>query len=1103
MSKQRAEVVEWLNALFDHLILPSETSEEDLRACLIDGTILCGILNKLSPSSITKVNSRSGSFGADESCLSAYERSENIKSFLSAVDVLGLPKFEPSHLEQGPITTVVDCLLTLKDHFTHEGKCEDLSQKGWVLPEAETCVVGDARQGDQSQRRNYSSLRNDRRRSYSDLQFENILRSPVMSEPTSAWLHHVGQKFHEVFQLNQSHSDLSSARSLGMMNLNSLDNAPTQSLLSLVSAILGEKQNGEIPPRVEILLRKVMQEIERRLSTQGEHIKKLKNSLREVLSREERLVSRASVLETLASGSNEEIQIVTDQLQKIKAEKVKIEEERKLGEKDLLRLMKEKDGVESAISTLKQELKATRKKYEEQCTQLETQGREAQVKLQERLKEVEEQLTESRKRVEELEAFSESKIQRWNKKEISYEKFLACQLQALQEMKLSSKSAKQEILIAKKSWREEFINLGGKLKGLASAAEKYHVVLEENRKLYNEVQDLKGNIRVYCRVRPFLPGQVEKQTTVEYIGENGELLIVNRSKQGRDGQRMFKFNKVFGPTATQEEIFLDTRPLVRSVLDGYNVCIFAYGQTGSGKTFTMTGPDMSSEEHWGVNYRALNDLFHISRSRKDTYVYEVGAQMVEIYNEQVRDLLINDGSQKRYPSAGHSFYYLYVVNIVNFDLHTLGIWTTSQPNGLAVPDASMHTVESTADVIELMQIGLMNRAIGATALNERSSRSHSVLTVHVRGLDLKTGAALRGSLHLVDLAGSERVDRSEATGDRLKEAQHINKSLSALGDVISALAQKSSHVPYRNSKLTQILQSSLGGQAKTLMFVQLNPDVESYSETISTLKFAERVSGVELGAAKSSKESKDIRDLMEQVVSLKEVLARKDAEIERLQTLRDLKFQPLDPYLTGDKRSMSTGKLTLSPGRPSIGAGLHKNRKAGSGRPVGPLDSVKAASDIDNCSEYSDRNSEAGSQQSLEDFKHLKDFDGQAKYDTGGEREQSVRTGDVDLLGFGEADSEERLSDISDGGLSMGTETDGSISSVVEFTLFPDASKPVDNSEKRLKVPSRVPRPPMKPGQTASARVPSKLSTKNASSSRRASTDQAHSSSSKSSKRWQ
>ena len=140
-----------------------------------------------------------------------------------------------------------------------------------------------------------------------------------------------------------------------------------------------------------------------------------------------------------------------------------------------------------------------------------------------------------------------------------------------------------------------------------------------------------------------------------------------------------------------------------------------------------------------------------------------------------------------------------------------------------------------------------------------------MLTVHVRGVDLETNAILRGNLHLVDLAGSERVDRSEATGERLKEAQHINKSLSALGDVIFALSQKSQHVPYRNNKLTQVLQTSLGGQAKTLMFVQLNPDVDSFSESISTLKFAQRVSGVELGAARSNKDARGVRDLMDQV----------------------------------------------------------------------------------------------------------------------------------------------------------------------------------------------------------------------------------------------
>lgn len=165
----------------------------------------------------------------------------------------------------------------------------------------------------------------------------------------------------------------------------------------------------------------------------------------------------------------------------------------------------------------------------------------------------------------------------------------------------------------------------------------------------------------------------------------------------------------------------------------------------------------------------------------------------------------------------------------------------------------------------------------------------SVLTVHVQGKELASGSILRGCLHLVDLAGSERVEKSEAVGERLKEAQHINKSLSALGDVISALAQKSSHVPYRNSKLTQVLQDSLGkiicslwfvffcsiilssmklcagGQAKTLMFVHINPEVNAVGETISTLKFAQRVASIELGAARSNKETGEIRDLKDEV----------------------------------------------------------------------------------------------------------------------------------------------------------------------------------------------------------------------------------------------
>ncbi|XP_074588058.1 kinesin-like protein KIN-14P, partial [Curcuma longa] len=239
--------------------------------------------------------------------------------------------------------------------------------------------------------------------------------------------------------------------------------------------------------------------------------------------------------------------------------------------------------------------------------------------------------------------------------------------------------------------------------------------------------------------------------------------------------------------------------------------------------------------------------------RKDTICYEISVQMIEIYNEQVRDLL-NDGPQKK-----------------------LDIRNSSQ-TGMAVPDANVVPVTSTEEVIELMNLGQRNRAVCSTSMNERSSRSHSCLTIHVHGRELASGSVLRGCLHLVDLAGSERVNKSEVKGDRLKEAQHINKSLAALGDVISALAQKNSHVPYRNSKLTQLLQDSLGGLAKTLMFVHISPEVDALSETLSTLKFAERVATIELGAAKMNKDNGELKELRQQVASLRVALAKKEEE---------------------------------------------------------------------------------------------------------------------------------------------------------------------------------------------------------------------------------
>ncbi|PKA57718.1 Kinesin-4 [Apostasia shenzhenica] len=354
---------------------------------------------------------------------------------------------------------------------------------------------------------------------------------------------------------------------------------------------------------------------------------------------------------------------------------------------------------------------------------------------------------------------------------------------------LKTTRAAMHILQAKSS--EELQLIGNYMQNLANANSSYHKVLEENRRLYNQVQDLK------------------------------------------------------------EEVFLDTEPLIRSVLDGYNVCIFAYGQTGSGKTYTMTGPKDLNQHSMGVNYRALSDLFNLAKQRRDMFTYEISVQVIEIYNDQVRDLLVK-------------------------------IRNSSQ-NGVNVPSANMVSVSSFADVIELMNMGQKNRVVGTTALNDRSSRSHSCLTIHVHGRELATGSILRGCMHLVDLAGSERVGKSDVTGERLKEAQHINRSLSALGDVISALAQKSPHVPYRNSKLTQLLQDSLGGQAKTLMFVHISPELDALGETISTLKFAKRVSTIELGAARLNKESGEAKELKEQIAGLKAALSRRERESERFQ----------------------------------------------------------------------------------------------------------------------------------------------------------------------------------------------------------------------------
>ncbi|KAJ7973303.1 Kinesin-like protein [Quillaja saponaria] len=633
-----------------------------------------------------------------------------------------------------------------------------------------------------------------------------------------------------ICSLNEKSVDsLSSNQSLYSDNGHDLNEAgSSRSLNTLVHQLLANKKQEEIPIIVESILCKVMEEFEHRLESQNNLVK---------TTTEDKAISAEdnSVSETFSDDEGVKVKTTTEN--------------------------KTTSGKDNSVS--------------ETFSDDEEMEEKAAVQLKKE---------ESHDQKENSREGSRSHL-------LKQQELVEQQQRDIKELKNTLHHTKTGMQYLQIKYQEEFSNLGKKLRSLAYAASGYRRVLEENRTLYNQVQDLKGNIRVYCRVRPFLPGQSNHFSTVSHIDE-GNITITAPSKYGKEGRKSFSFNRVFSSSATQEEVFSDTRPLIRSVLDGYNVCIFAYGQTGSGKTYTMSGPNDLTEESVGVNYRALGDLFFLSEQRKDTIHYDISVQMLEIYNEQVRDLLVTDGVNKR-----------------------LDIRNSSQ-NGINVPDANLVSVSSTSDVMHLMNLGQKNRAVSSTAMNDRSSRSHSCLTVHVQGKDLTSRNTLRGCMHLVDLAGSERVDKSEVTGDRLKEAQHINKSLSALGDVISSLAQKNTHVPYRNSKLTQLLQDSLGGQAKTLMFVHISPESDALGETISTLKFAERVSNVELGAARVNKDSADVKELKEQIASLKAALAKKEGEREHSQY--SLSSSP-ERSRTKSSGSSSCGSSPLLLRRRSIG----------------------------------------------------------------------------------------------------------------------------------------------------------------------------------------
>lgn len=350
---------------------------------------------------------------------------------------------------------------------------------------------------------------------------------------------------------------------------------------------------------------------------------------------------------------------------------------------------------------------------------------------------------------------------------------------------------------------------------------KFLAGMEDRKRLHNLVLDLKGNIRVFVRVRPInskeQTHEPKGEATVDYKDDQG-IGIYDSSHSRR---KWFEFDQVFTPTARQVVVFEEASPLATSVLDGYKVCIFAYGQTGSGKTHTMGGPP----DDPGLNTRVLKELFAIREQRQSTHEITFCVSITEIYNEVIRDLLA--------PSAKK----------LDVKLNSDGT--------CEVPGLHAEPVSTLADVMKCIDESAKNRATATTEMNDQSSRSHSIVTIKttcaMKGSD--TGTYL-GKIHLIDLAGSENVGKSGVTGQGMKEAQNINKSLSSLGDVIQSLVAKNPHVPYRNSKLTMMLKDSLGGDSKTLMIVCISPAQFNVTETQSSLNFASRARNVELGKAK-------------------------------------------------------------------------------------------------------------------------------------------------------------------------------------------------------------------------------------------------------------
>lgn len=361
-------------------------------------------------------------------------------------------------------------------------------------------------------------------------------------------------------------------------------------------------------------------------------------------------------------------------------------------------------------------------------------------------------------------------------------------------------------------------------------------------------------VRVAMRCRPLSSQEMSdnRKITVKISPQRKEVIVVNPRPESAESEKIFTFDMVYDWNSSQEEIYNQTAlPIVESVLEGFNGTIFAYGQTGTGKTFTMEGKPDPPESN-GIIPRAFKQIFEMIEKTSKNRQFLVRCSFLELYNEEIRDLLSKNVKNK-------------------LDIRE------NKDQGVFIKDLTAFMAHDMNDLLAKLQIGRENRVTGETKMNRDSSRSHSLFTVTVEMSEVidNQNRIRVGKLNLVDLAGSERQSKTQATGDRFKEAININQSLTTLGNVISALVDpKATHIPYRDSKLTRLLQDSLGGNTKTVMIANIGPADYNFDETLSTLRYANRAKNIK-NKPHINEDPKDamIRQFQEEIERLKKQLA--------------------------------------------------------------------------------------------------------------------------------------------------------------------------------------------------------------------------------------